>query len=176
MDGLNFRSNDFSIGSMQNNLLAVGGAAALGITITFVKRKYFNKTNSQDSLPGAQLQDNALISLGAVKNDIKGYLGPNNVDEILGDPLRALVYSIALKVVGLFIGLIFTSLGSVIFFLSIYRIDAEIWNNGQEYYNVLSQRVSPRSFISNMWQQLTGRVGAGGQANQQQPQQQAQGQ
>ncbi len=71
-----------------------------------------------------------------IQEDLKAYW-QDPYNKVLTQPIRAIVYSVAIKTLSMFVSLIFPFIGYTIFGLSIALIDRIVYNN----FNLFSQRI-----------------------------------
>ncbi len=97
-----------------------------------------------------------LISVGAIKRDIKDYLSERNIEKIIDEPKKAVLYSLAFKISGMFFALIFPFLGYGMFFMSVALIDRIMILRHEEFGNSLIRSIPWLNTIANLWRQITG--------------------
>ena len=102
----------------------------------------------------ARDQQDALITARKIKQDLKDYWSERHVTKVVGSPKKALVYSTVIKVISMFVALIFPFIGYGAFFGSVYLIDRGMWLRHEEYLNNLVRSITWLNAVVTFFQQL----------------------
>ena len=102
----------------------------------------------------ARDQQDALITARKIKQDLKDYWSERHVTKVVGPPKKALVYSTVIKVISMFVALIFPFIGYGAFFGSVYLIDRGMWLRHEEYLNNLVRSITWLNAVVTFFQQL----------------------
>ncbi|NGX28900.1 MAG: hypothetical protein K940chlam1_01088 [Candidatus Anoxychlamydiales bacterium] len=97
-----------------------------------------------------------------IKNDLTDFIYDGK-KKILADPVKALIYSVAIKMLSLFVALVFPFIGYVTIGLSMAFIDAQVFINAKEFTDKLIDSIKDnlKKMRDKIWADDDGRAAAG---------------